>query len=272
MTQLEVVNAGDTAISRNKRRLPLSFQMLWSVAGFALLVVLWQAVASFGNYSEILLPSPLAVAQDMLQERAILMKHTFVTLQEIVEGFALSMLVGLPIAFAIAFSAPLSKLLMPVLVVMNSVPKVAVAPLFLIWLGFGQTMNVILAVLVAVFPIVINAALGLAHLDGDLVRLGRMMGGNGWRIFYHIRLPAALPSIFAGLKVGMTLATIGVVVGEMIAGQEGIGYLCQYAASQLHTVMTFSCIVAMSLLGVALFYTVALFEYLLAGPPRSMRS
>lgn len=238
---------------------------LWGVAGFALVLAGWQALATFGGYPEILLPSPLAVARDIANQYPLLLRHSAVTLLQIIYGFLLSIAIGMPIAFAIAFSRPLSKLLMPILVVSNSIPKVAVAPLFLIWFGFGQMTNVILAMLVAIFPIVINTALGLTQLDPDLVRLGRIMGGNPLRIFWRIRLPAALPSIFAGLKLGVTLATIGVVVGEMIAGQEGIGYLSQYAASQLLTVMTFSCIVAMSLLGVALFYIVTLVEYLVVG-------
>jgi NitT/TauT family transport system permease protein len=241
----------------------------WGLAGFLLALAGWQALVSFGGYPEILLPSPLAVARDMINQYALVLQHSAVTLRQIVYGFLLSVGIGVPIAFAIAFSRPLSKLLMPLLVVSNSIPKVAIAPLFLIWFGFGQMTNVILAILVAIFPIVINTTLGLTHLDPDLVRLGRIMGGNRFRIFWHIRLPAALPSIFAGLKVGITLATIGVVVGEMIAGQEGIGYLSQYAASQLLTVMTFSCIVAMSMLGVALFYAVVLAEYLIVGSTRT---
>ena len=238
---------------------------LWGPAGFILVLAGWQALVTFGGYPEILLPSPLAVARDMVAQYALLLQHSLITLRQIIYGFFLSVAIGMPVAFAIAFSRPLSKLLMPILVVSNSIPKVAIAPLLLIWFGFGQTTNVVLSILVAIFPIVINTALGLAHLDPDLVRLGRIMGGNPQRIFWHIRLPAALPSIFAGFKVGITLATIGVVVGEMIAGQEGIGYLSQFAASQLLTVMAFSCIVAMSLLGVLLFYAVVLAEYLLIG-------
>lgn len=236
---------------------------LWGPAGFAIVLAGWQAIVTFGGYPEIVLPSPLAVARDMVEQRGLLFQHSLITLYQIIYGFLLSVAIGMPIAFAIAFSKPLSKLLMPILVVSNSIPKVAIAPLFLIWFGFGEMTNIILAILVAIFPIVINSALGLTHLDPDLVRLGRIMGGNAFRIFWHIRLPAALPSIFAGLKLGITLATIGVVVGEMIAGQAGIGYLSQYAASQLLTVMTFSCIVSMSILGVALFYAVVLAEHLL---------
>ena len=240
----------------------------WSLLGFLLVLAGWQALVMFGRYPEIILPSPAAVAVDMVRQHALLIRHGAVTLGNIIYGFLLSVAIGTLLAFAIAFSRLLSKLMMPILVVANSVPKVAVAPLFLIWFGFGRTTNIIIAVLLAIFPIVLNTALGLASLDPDLVRLGSIMGGSRLRIFWHIRLPAALPSIFAGLKLGITLATIGVIVGEMIAGQEGLGYLSQYAASQLLTVMTFSCIVAMSLLGVGLFYAVVLLEYATASPGR----
>jgi NitT/TauT family transport system permease protein len=241
---------------------------LWGLAGFTLVLAGWQALVTLGDYPEILLPSPVAVATDMVSQYLLYLQHSAITLRQIAYGFLLSVAIGMPLAFAIAFSRPLAKLMMPILVVSNSIPKVAIAPLFLIWFGFGQTTNVVLAILVAIFPIIINTTLGLNHLDPDLVRLGRIMGGNRVRIFWYIRLPAALPSIFAGLKLGITLATIGVVVGEMIAGQEGIGYLSQYAASQLLTVMTFSCIVAMSLLGVGLFYALVLLEFLVIGTTR----
>jgi NitT/TauT family transport system permease protein len=137
---------------------------------------------------------------------------------------------------------------------------VAIAPLFLIWFGFGGRTNAILALSTAVFPVVINTALGLTEINRDLIRLGRVMGGSPLRVFWYIRLPAALPSIFAGLKVSITLATIGAIVGELVAGQEGLGYLAQYAAGQLKTNYTFACIVVLSLLGVALFYLMVYIE------------
>jgi NitT/TauT family transport system permease protein len=238
---------------------------LWTIAGFAIVLVGWQLVVTIGQYPEIVLPSPIAVAAELVSKRALMWEHTLFTLYEIAAGFILSILIGVPIAFAVAFSPWLSKLIMPALIVTNSIPKVAIAPLLLLWFGFGAKTNIVLAISVAIFPIVINTALGLGQINPDLLKLGRIMGGDRIRIFWHIRLPAGLPSIFAGLKLGITLATIGVIVGEMIAGQRGIGYLSQYAASQLLTVMAFACIVSMSLLGVVLFYLIVLLEVLLVG-------
>lgn len=241
------------------------YRLLWSVAGFAAIFIAWQLAVMIGQYPQIVLPSPIDVAQELFAKRALMWEHSLVTLHEIALGFSLSIAIGFPVAFAVAFSPWLAKLLMPVLIVTNSIPKVAIAPLLLLWFGFGATTNIVLAISVAIFPIVINTALGLSQVNFDLLKLGRIMGGNRLRIFWHIRLPTALPSIFAGLKLGITLATIGVIVGEMIAGQKGIGYLSQYAASQLLTVMAFACIVSMSILGVALFYFIVLIEVLMVG-------
>lgn len=241
------------------------FRFLWSIAGFALVFIGWQMAVVIGQYPEIVLPSPVAVAHEFIDKRALLLQHSLITLYQIAVGFFWSLAIGIPVAFAVAFSPWLSKLLMPVLIVMNSIPKVAIAPLLLLWFGFGSLTNIVLAVSVAIFPIVINTALGFSQVNPELLKLGRIMGGNKFRIFWYIRLPAGLASIFAGLKLGITLATIGVIVGEMIAGQAGIGYLSQYAASQLLTVMAFACIFAMSALGVALFYMIVGLEYLTIG-------
>jgi NitT/TauT family transport system permease protein len=241
---------------------------LWTLTGFAILLAAWQLVVMFGNYPAIILPGPLAVAEGLVKDAPLLWKHALVTLREIAIGFALAVLIGVPIGAAVAFSKQLSKLLMPLMVVSNSIPKVAIAPLFLLWFGYGQLTNIVLAVLVAIFPIVINTTLGLTHIEPDLIRLGKVMGGSHIRIFWQMRVPAALPSIFAGLKLAITLATIGAIVGEMIAGQAGLGYLAQYASGQLLTVMAFGAIVVMSALGVGLFYAIAWLEVMVVGPNR----
>ncbi len=227
----------------------------WSCGGFAIILAVWQAAVWIGHLPDVLLPGPIGVFNEIIAIHGVLLENGLVTLREILIGFGLSVLFGFPLAIAIAFSRPVARLLYPVLIVSNAVPKVAVAPLFLIWFGFGAKTNAILALLTAVFPIVINTALGLTEINRDLVKLGRVMGGTPARVFWYIRLPAALPSIFAGLKVSITLATIGASVGELVAGQAGLGYLAQFSAGQLKTNYTFACIVVLSLMGVALFYT-----------------
>jgi NitT/TauT family transport system permease protein len=235
----------------------------WAIAGFLLAFVIWEAVVRFANLPDFILPGPGVVIREIIQYRALLWEHSLVTLNEILIGFALSIVIGFPIAIGIAFSRILERTLYPLLIVSQAVPKVAVAPLFLIWFGFGPTGNAFLALLVAVFPVIINSALGLTEINRDFVRLGRVMGGNPWRIFWKIRFQTALPSIFAGLKLSITFATIGAVVGELVAGQRGLGYLSQFAASQLQTTRTFACIAVLALLGVILFYAIVFIERLM---------
>ena len=266
MSQPDIPSVG--AALKNTTSGAAGSQVSWTLTGFVIMLAAWQAVVILGHYPEVVLPGPWSVAAGIAKDRALLLTHALVTLREIGIGFALAVLIGVPIGAAVAFSKKLSRLLMPLMVVSNSIPKVAIAPLFLLWFGYGQITNIVLAVLVAIFPIVINTTLGLTHLDPDLIRLGRIMGGSPIRIFWRIRVPAALPSIFAGLKLAITLATIGAIVGEMIAGQAGLGYLAQYASGQLLTVMAFGAIVVMSALGVALFYAIAWLEVAVVGPNR----
>lgn len=233
---------------------------LVSLAGFAIVLLAWQISAQFSGLPETIYPKPTTVWNEIIAQWGLLVEHSYVTLKEILWGFGLAILIGVPLAIAMTFIRALDNLFLPVLVVMNSVPKVAIAPLLVLWLGYGTQTNVFLSVLVAVFPIIINTVVGLKTIDDELIKLGKVMGGNAMRIFFRIRLNSALPSIFAGLKLGITLATIGAIFGEMIAGQKGVGYLAQYAASQLLTPLAFACIVAMSVLGVVLFYLVVLLE------------
>lgn len=239
-----------------------------SVAGFVLVFLAWQISAHGSGLPEIIFPKPATVWDEMVAQSSLLWTHSLVTLREIVLGFGFAILIGVPLAIVMAFVKALDRLFLPVLVVMNAVPKVAVAPLLVLWLGYGEQTNVFLSALVALFPILINSILGLKTIDEELIKLGKVMGGNAWRIFLRIRLNSALPSVFAGLKLGITLATIGAIFGEMIAGQAGIGYLSQYAASQLLTPLAFACIVVMSAIGVVLFYIVVLAEYMLVGADR----
>jgi len=178
-------------------------------------------------------------------------------------------LIGIPVAIAIAFSRVVERLVYPMLVVSQAIPKVAIAPILLIWFGFGTVTNVVLAVSLAVFPIIINFALGLGQIDNDYIRLGRVMGASRTRLFWRIRLPNALPSLLAGMKLAITFASIGIVVGEFFAGSEGLGYVAQAAAGVLNTSLTFAAIVVLSLITVVLFYAVALVEAIaLRGRPR----
>ncbi|CAN5353213.1 ABC transporter permease [soil metagenome] len=234
---------------------------LWGLIGIVLLVLLWQVIVTVTNQPETTLPSPVAVARSILKNAGLLWDGALVTAREILIGFILAVLVGNVIAVVLSLSRFAERLLYPTLVLLNTVPKVAIAPLIIIWFGFGPTTNAILTLVIAIFPVIVNTTLGLQSCGDDYLRLGRAMGGNGLRLFMKIRVPFAMPSILAGTKLAMTFGTIGAVVGELLAGQAGLGYVAQFSAGQLETPLTFAAIVVLSALGLVLFYLVVIAEY-----------
>ncbi len=242
--------------SRLRASPELFLQVVWALVATGVVVGLWQLVVVVANAPEVILPSPMVVAKVIASNFALLWRHTLVTLREILLGYGIAVVVGVLVAVALVSSRVLERIVYPLLIMTQAVPKVAIAPLFLIWFGYGLKPNVLMAAVVAVFPIIINTALGLAEINPNYLRLGRVMGSNSWRLFWRIRFPEALPSILAGLKLAITFATIGAVVGELIAGQEGLGYLTQFASGQLNTPLTFAALVVLSVLGVVLFYAV----------------
>jgi NitT/TauT family transport system permease protein len=228
-----------------------------SIAGVALL---WQLAVTIFPIPSYLLPSPLEIGSVMVSRFELQTTHALVTLREILLGFALAVLIGVPLAVGITFVPVFEKLFYPILVATQAIPKVAVAPLFLVWFGFGEAPKVAMATVIAVFPIIIDTAVGLRAIDPDMVRLAKSMRAGSLKTFWKVRLPIALPSIFAGLKMAMTFAVIGAVVGEFVAGQSGLGYLIQAATGSLQTEVAFASIVYLSFIGIVLFFIVEAFE------------
>lgn len=233
---------------------------LLALTSFILVFVVWRIAIAVLSIPAYVLPTPTDVGQEIFESRSLLFRHSLVTLNEVLVGFAASLMIGFPLAIAIAFSRILDRLIYPLLVAGQAVPKVAVAPIMVLWFGFGFKSNVAVAASIAVFPVVVNTALGFKSIDPDLIRLGRSMGATQVRLLRKIRIPNALPNIFVGLKLGITFAVIGAVVGEFIAGSAGLGYLIQLATGQLRTVLAFASIAVLSALGIALFYIVEAIE------------
>ena len=177
-------------------------------------------------------------------------------------GFALSIVIGIPLALAIFLWPAFSRSILPLLVSSQAMPKVAVAPLFLVWFGFGLLPKVLIAFLIAFFPVVINTAVGLASIEPEKIYLARSMGFGATATFFKIRLPNALPAIFGGLKISITLAVVGAVVGEFVGGDAGLGYLLMVANGSMDTQLLFAGIVALTVLGVALFLLIEFAERL----------
>jgi NitT/TauT family transport system permease protein len=248
-----------------KLRIPLArrlgnssvFLGLLSIVSVALL---WEFALKIFPIPAYLLPPPSEIGAVMVSQFGLQMTHALVTLREILVGFALAVLIGVPIAVAMTFVPVFEKLFYPILVATQAIPKVAIAPLFLVWFGFGEAPKVAMATVIAVFPIIIDTAVGLRAIDPDMVRLAKSMRAGSLKTFWKVRLPIALPSIFAGLKMAMTFAVIGAVVGEFVAGQSGLGYLIQAATGSLQTTIAFASIVLLSLIGIVLFFIVETFE------------
>ena len=225
-------------------------------------LALWEAGTQLFRVPPFLLPPPSAIIASMAKNATLLAAGTWVTTLEILLGFLLSIAVGIPLALMIFLWPPFSRAVLPLLISSQAMPKVAVAPLFLVWFGFGIVPKVLIAFLIAFFPVVINTAVGLAAIEPEKIHLARSMGLGPLDTFFKIRLPDALPAIFAGLKISITLAVVGAVVGEFVGGDAGLGYLLMVANGSMDTQLLFAGIVCLTILGVALYALVALAEWL----------
>ena len=227
---------------------------------FALLIVLWEvAVRAFG-VKEYLLPPPSRVWTEFWKRHDLVMGGAWVTTQEILAGYALAVVVSVPLALAIAYSRFMEQSVYPVIVFLQIVPKIAIAPLFIIWFGFGFTPKLLLVFLLSFFPVVVASIAGFKSADRDVMDFARTTGASGLRLFLKISLPQALPHIFTGLKVGAALAATAAVVAEFVASDKGLGYLLLQYNGQLDTPMVFAIIVLLSLIGLAVYYAVEIVE------------
>ena len=225
-------------------------------------LVAWEFATRAFGIPAYLLPAPSQIAVSLAENAALILKHGWVTTIEIVLGFLLSIVVGVPLALAIFMWPAFSRSVLPLLVSSQAMPKVAVAPLFLVWFGFGLLPKVLIAFLIAFFPIVIGTAVGLASIEQEKIHLARSMGLGAAATFFKIRLPSALPSVFGGLKISITLAVVGAVVGEFVGGDAGLGYLLMVANGNIDTPLLFAGLVALTVQGVVLFFLVELVERL----------
>ena len=229
---------------------------------FAALFLLWEFAVHLFGIKEYLLPPPSKVWTEFLKRYAIVMPSAWVTLQEIVAGYLLAIVVSIPLALAVAYSRFMEQAVYPVIVFLQIIPKIAIAPLFIIWFGFGFTPKLLLVFLLSFFPIVVSSLAGFKSADRDVMDFARTTGASSWRLFFKIRLPQALPQIFTGLKVGAALAATAAVVAEFVASDKGLGYLLLQYNGNIDTPMVFATIVLLSLLGLAVYYVVEIIERL----------
>jgi NitT/TauT family transport system permease protein len=210
------------------------------------------------------LPTPDKVVRAFIGRFDLLLSEGWITFKETIYGFLLALAVGLPIAVAIANSRPLNLMFYPLLVALQSVPKVALAPIVMIWLGTGIESKLAIVWLVAFFPIIVDTTAGLRSTPRELLELAHSLRATPWQIFLKVQVPAALPFVLTGAKVAMTLAVIGAVIGEFVSSSEGLGFLLLSATSQLDTPLAFAALFALSMLGVFSYLLVEGVEILVA--------
>ncbi len=230
------------------------------VVAIVAILILWEVLVRVLHIPIYLLPAPSVIFQSALEHKDLLLINSMITLWEVLAGFAVAVLVGIPLAALIVYSKLLERLLYPPLIAAQAIPKVAIAPLFIVWLGFGTAPKIIMAFLVAFFPIVVDTVLGLRSPSMELIDLARAMGSNNLQIFFKFRFPSALPNIFVGLKVAITLAVVGALVGEFVGSSEGIGHTILVAQGMVDTKMVYAAIIMISALGMILFGFVSLIE------------
>ena len=236
---------------------------IYPLIGVAAIVLLWQLYTRVLGVSRIVLPAPSDIFFASLARYDLLLRETWPTFLESVYGFALAVAIGIPLAVCVANSRLLNLTLYPILVATQSVPKVAIAPIILVWFGLGIESKLAIAFLVAFFPIVVDTATGLQSTPSGLLELARSLRASPIQVFAKVQFPAALPFIFSGAKVAVTLAVIGAVIGEFVGSTSGLGNLLLTANSQLDSALAWAALVWLSILGILLFGAVALAERLL---------
>jgi len=222
----------------------------------------WELVVRWANYPAFILPSPGLVAARFVVALGdgSLLAHTVVTLREIFGGLALGLTVAVVLGYAIAKSRTLERLLSPYLVASQAVPVVALAPLLVIWFGAGSLSKVIVCALTLFFPVLINTVVGIRNVDPNLRDLMRSLRATRWQTFTMLEVPAALPVLFGGLKVGVTLSVIGAVVGEFVSADRGLGFLVNLARGIFDTPLMFVALFTLMVIALALYLAVSLLE------------
>ena len=228
------------------------------------LLVFWQLAVDFWQIKEYIVPSPWAAIKTLSQSNYQWTVNFLTTLYAVLGAFALSAVLGVVIAVVIVWNDLLMRTIMPVLVLFNTLPKIALAPLFVVWLGYGVWPNIVIGTTIAFFPMVVNTAVGLATAEPEMLELVRSLRASRWQVFMKIRFPNALPYIFTGLKLNATMSVIGAIVGEFVASERGLGALIITGGVTLQTPSIFASLALISLLGLALYGIVVAVEQLVA--------
>ena len=233
---------------------------LYTLVGFLVLIGLWQVLVPALRVPKYILPTPLDIWARAVTAWPLLWTNMLFTLQSVLIGYALAVVVSILLAMMLAYSPILEGVAYPMLVFLQIIPKIALAPLLVIWFGFGIQSKILITFLLSFFPIVVDSIVGFKSVPPSLVQLASSMRAKPLALFFKIRLPAALPNIFAGLKVSIALATTAAIVGEFVGADRGLGYLLQRANGDLDTELLFAAICLLSLMGLVLYFIVEAIE------------
>ncbi len=263
------VKGGRSKIVRRVKRIGWS---LLPPLTFAAMVGLWSLSVALFEIPAYLLPGPTAVFARIVSEAGMLWAHSAVTLTEILFGFGLTLVTAIPLGLVIALSLAAKQLLYPSLMFMQLVPKIAVAPLFLVWLGFGLESKILLTTLMTFFPLLLASISGFQILDDRYLYLTRSMGAGTVQTFRYLRFPAALPVIFSGIKSSATIAATAAIVAEFVGANKGLGYVLLRGTSTMDIELTFAVLVVLTFIGIAINYLVEFAEWLMTPWQRAKNS
>ena len=230
---------------------------------FVTMLLVWHFGVVLLGVKEFILPTPLAAVQTLFQAKFRWPSNFMATFYEVVGGFLVSALIGVILGVAIVWSEWLKRTILPFLVFLNSLPKIAVAPLFMIWFGYGILPNILIVFLISFFPVVINTATGLVAVDEDLLDLVRCLHATKWQKMRKVQLPNSLPYIFSGLKIAATTAVTGAIVGEFVASDKGLGSVIIASQTTLATPVIFGSLILITIIGMVLFGFVGIMERIL---------
>ncbi len=230
------------------------------IVAMIILLIIWEASVHGFGIPGYILPPPSAIGAKMVESYAVIFGHTVATSRTILLGFTASIIVSLPLAVAITSSPIMANTIYPFLVLTQSIPKVALAPILVVIMGANEMPRVVITFLVAFFPLVLAVAAGLKSVPAELIELGRACRANKWKELMRIRLPYAVPFIFSGLKAAITLSVVGAVVAEFVNADRGLGYLIVTSTAFFEVPLAWAALIVLSVLGIVLFQTVALIE------------
>ena len=242
------------------RGLAVGRMWLFPFAVLAALLGAWELWVQLGDVPKWQLPAPSAVGQELAESRVLLWDNFLITLQEIALGFMAALAAGLLLAAGIAYSRILERSVYPIVIASQTIPIIAIAPLLLIWVGYGITPKVIIVGLICFYPIAVNTVDGLKAVDPDMVNMVRTLGASRWQIFTKLQIPTSLPFMFSGIKIGISVSVIAAVIGEWVGASKGLGYLITYSQPLFLTDRVFAAIVVLSILGIGLFVLASVVE------------